>query len=391
MHSRAMLCAASAASARTDPAEAAHEISRGLAGLGPGPAAAAMFFATTGYGPAFARIEQAVRQAVPAGEVVGCSAAGVISRTGESERGAGVAVLALRGDFEVQRFFVPSLRGRALDVGREIGRTVAMVTREPRTVLLLGDSYNLAPDELLAGIESVAPGARVLGAGASEDGSLGETSVVGRATASSNAVAGLVLGGVRSRCAVMQSAVPVGRWFTVTRAQSNRVLQLDGKAALDVYLEELPALLREDLREALRRTRVALLADDRVDAVEPTYVVRSMLGADPDSGALLVGDEVLEGTRLAIAVRDASLARQNFARAIERFAQGPKIAGALYFDSVERGESLYGIPGIDTAYLGSVLGDVELAGFFSGLEIAPLAGRNRFHQSSGVLVGFSPG
>jgi len=387
-----MLSAASAASSKADPVQAARDITRGLADLGPGPAAAALFFATIEHGPAYARIEQAVRAAVPSGEVVGCSAAGVLSDAGESERGPGVAALALRGDFAVQRFFVPALRGRAVEVGREIGRAVQQVERKPRTVLLLGDSYNLAPDELLAGIESVAPGTTVLGAGATEDGSLGETTVVGRATASSNAVTGLVLGGVHTRWTVAQSAHPVGRWLTVTRAESNRVLELDHRAALDVYIEQLPSLLNEDLREALRRTRIALLGDaSATGETHPPYLVRSLLGADPDRGALLVGDEVLEGSRLAIAVRDGSTARQAFARGVEDFAHGPKLAAALYFDSVERGESLYGIPGLDTAYLGSILGDVALAGFFSGMEIAPLAGRNRFHQASGVLVGFSAG
>lgn len=390
-----MLHAACAVSASADPQTAARELARGLAALGPGPAAAALFFATQSHGPAYARIEHAVRQAVPSGEVVGCSAAGILSRAGEREHGPGVAALALRGDFEVQRFFVPALRGRADAVGREIGRAVGMVAREPRTVLLLADSYNLAPDELLAAIEGVAPGVVVLGAGASEDGSLGETTVVGRATASSNAVTGLVLGGVHVRSAVAQSAAPVGPWFTVTRAQTNRVLHLDGETALDVYLRVLPALLREDLPEALRRTRVALLANARGDVgrgdERPAYVVRSLLGADPDTGALLVGDEVVPGMRLAIAVRDGGVAREDLSRAIEGFVRSPGLAAALYFDGVERGESLYGIPDLDTAYLGSVLGNVELAGFFSALEIAPLAGRNRFHQASGVLVGFSAG
>jgi small ligand-binding sensory domain FIST len=100
----------------------------------------------------------------------------------------------------------------------------------------------------------------------------------------------------------------------------------------------------------------------------------------------------MPGMRFAVAVRDPSAAREDFTRAVERFvASGPAIAGALYFDSVERGEALYGIADLDTAYLRRSLGDVALAGFFCGAEIAPLAGRNRFHQSSGVLVGFSAG
>lgn len=236
----------------------------------------------------------------------------------------------------------------------------------------------------------MAPGTVVVGAGASEDGSVGETTVVGRGAAANNAVAGLVLGGLAVRSMVSQGATPVGSWSTVTRAEGNRLLELDGRPALAVFLAQLPDLLRDDLREALRRTRAALAGQGDGSAAEPAYVVRRLLGADAAAGALLVGDEVMPGMRFAVAVRDPATVRQSFAGALERFvAQDPALAGVLYFDSVERGESLYGIADLETAYLRRSLGEVALAGFFSGAELAPLVGRNRFHQSSGVLLGFS--
>lgn len=386
-----MVSAVSASSFAPDPASAAEEIRRALAAhQGSGPAAAAIFFATPGHGPSYGRLEHVLRTAIGDGPVVGCSAAGVITRDGERERGPGVAALVVRGDFQVQRVFVPSLRGRAQEIGHEIGRICATVERAPRTLVLLADSYNLAPDELLAGIESAAPGTVVVGAGASEDGSVGEATVVGRAAAGSNAVAGLVFGGVTLRSTVVQSAAPVGRWSVVTRAEANRILELDGRPAVDTYFARLPELLRADPLEALRRTRAAV-ADADAPPDDPPYVVRRLLGADSDRGALVVGDEVLPGTRFAVAVCDATEARQRFARDVEAFARGPEVAGLLYFDSVERGEGLYGIADLDSAYLRRTLGDVPLAGFFSGVELAPLGGRNRFHQSSGVLVGFCEG
>jgi small ligand-binding sensory domain FIST len=230
----------------------------------------------------------------------------------------------------------------------------------------------------------------VIGAGASEDGSVGEATVVGRAAAANNAVAGLVLGGLAIRSTVVQSAAPVGPWRVVTRAESNRILELDGRPAVDVYFAGLPELLRADPLEAIRRTRAAI-ADGGAGDGDPSYVVRRLLGADSERGALVVGDEVLPGSRFAVAVSDAVEARQRFARELDAFARGPQLAGLLFFDSVERGESLYGIADLDSAYLRQVLGDVELAGFFSGVELAPLGGRNRFHQASGVLVGFCEG
>jgi len=392
MQTRRVLRIASAFSSHADTAQASRDIAVGLEErLGSSRAEAAVFFATPGHGPGYGRIERAIREVVGAGEVVGCSAAGVVSRQGERERGAAVSALALHGDFEVRRVFVPSLRGRADEVGRELGRVVASLDAAPRTLLLLADSYNLAPDELLAGIESNAPETVVLGAGASEDGSIGETTVVGRGVSSSNAVVGLAIGGLDVRSMVTQGGTPVGRWWTMTRAESNRILELDGQPALDVFLGEIPELLRADLREALRCTRAAL-AERAPGNGHPPYVVRRLLGADVSQSALLIGDEVITGMRFAVAVRDPAAARESFARNLEEFAAaGRGIAGALYFNSVERGESLYGIPDLDTAYLRRSLGDVELAGFFSGAELAPLGGRNRFHQSSGVLVGFAAG
>lgn len=381
-----MLSAISAVSFATNPERAAAELVRSVANGGAGPAAAAMFFATPGHGPTYGRLEYALREAT-GGPVIGCSAAGVISRVGEREHGPGAAALVLRGDFEAQRFFLPSLRGRAQEVGHEIGRIAATVERRPRTIVLLADSYNLAPDELLTGIESAAPGTIVVGAGASEDGSVGEATVVGRSAAANNAVAGIVFGGLSIRTTVVQSAAPVGPWHVVTRAEGNRILRLDGRSAVEVYLTGLPQLLRADPLEAIRRTRAAI-ADADASGPEPPHVVRRLLGADSESGALVVGDEVLPGSRFAIAVSDPVEARQRFARALDDFASGGRLAGALYLDSVERGESLYGIADLDSAYLRQVLGDVAFAGFFSGVEIAPLAGRNRFHQASGVLVGF---
>lgn len=385
-----MLVAASAVSFASNPGAAAAELAGAIRSAPAGATSAAVFFATPGHGPAYARLEHALREAIGGGPVVGCSAAGVISRAGELERGSGVAALVLSGDFTVERFFLPSLRGRAQEVGHEIGRLAATVGDTPRTVLLLADSYNLAPDELLAGIESAAPGTVVVGAGASEDGSVGEVTVVGRAAAANNAVTGLVFGGLDVRSAVVQSAAPVGRWRTVTRASANRILELDGRPAVDVFLASLPEILRADPLEAIRRTRAAL-AEPGASGDDPPHVVRRLLGADSDSGALVVGDEVLFGSRFALAVCDAVEARQRFARQLDEFARGPRPAGVLYFDSVERGEALYGIADLDSAYLQRVLGEVDLAGFFSGVEIAPLGGRNRFHQASGVLVGFCEG
>jgi small ligand-binding sensory domain FIST len=76
---------------------------------------------------------------------------------------------------------------------------------------------------------------------------------------------------------------------------------------------------------------------------------------------------------------------------------GAAMAGAaprfgLYFNCAARGTSLYGLPGIDAAYLSGAFGELPIVGFFGNAEIAPLRGRNRVFTHTGVLalVGEAP-
>lgn len=61
-------------------------------------------------------------------------------------------------------------------------------------------------------------------------------------------------------------------------------------------------------------------------------------------------------------------------------------AFGLYFNCCGRGRGLYGQPGVDTALLRAYLGAVPVAGLFTGLELAPVAGLNRLQLFSGVLA-----
>lgn len=376
-----------------DGADAAREVALGAGrGLGRDRARAAIFFATSDHGPALGRFETALRAATGATSIVGCSASGVVWPGGEAERGPAVAAVAIAGDFEVRRFFVPCLRGRAEEAGREIGREAALLESGPKSILLLADSYALAPDELLAGIAALAPDAAVVGAGATESTQTGETRVVAGGRCSPNAVAGLAIGGIRLRTRVSSSCSIVGEWRTVTASAGNRILELDGRPALPAWLECLPGSLRDEMRDGLRATLAALAPPG--DAVSPveSRVVRPILGADPRDDSILVGDEVPPGTRFAVAVRDAAVARESLDADLERFREdGPEVAGALYFAGAERGESLFGHPDVESAYLARGLGDTPAAGLFCGAEFAPLDGRNRFHQHAGVLVGLERG
>jgi small ligand-binding sensory domain FIST len=65
---------------------------------------------------------------------------------------------------------------------------------------------------------------------------------------------------------------------------------------------------------------------------------------------------------------------------------GRKPALGWYFNCCARGSSLYGIPGIDSAYIRQALGDFPLIGMFGGYELAPLGKANHLFAYTGVLA-----
>jgi small ligand-binding sensory domain FIST len=189
---------------------------------------------------------------------------------------------------------------------------------------------------------------------------------------------------------VTQGCQPITHPMTITKADKNLIYEIDGRPALEVFARTLKGPLAEDIRRALMVLFVGLPADrarNKVDA--GSYVVRNITGIDPRTGVLGVAEEVNEGETMIFALRDGQRARddleQMLTRATDRLA-GRKPAFGFYFNCCARGNSLYGVPGIDTAYIRRSLGAFPLIGLFGGYELAPLGGANHLFAYTGVLA-----
>ncbi|MBI2211351.1 MAG: FIST C-terminal domain-containing protein, partial [Deltaproteobacteria bacterium] len=106
-------------------------------------------------------------------------------------------------------------------------------------------------------------------------------------------------------------------------------------------------------------------------------------------GILALAEEVFEGEGMVFTLRDAQRAREDLTQMLERQVKrlgGKRPQFGLYFNCCARGTSLYGIPGIDTAYIRQALGDFPLIGFFGNFELGPLGGKNHLLAYTGVLA-----
>jgi small ligand-binding sensory domain FIST len=352
----------------------------------------ALVFATIGHGPGYSLLLRTIKNTAHATHVVGCSAGGVLTTDGEVEHAPGVAVLVVQSDaFTASRLFLPQLRGRGYETGKEIAAFVQPRLGPDNLLTIFPDTYNFNASAFFHGLAEGVPSLTIVGGGASEDGSLGETFQLCGDTVSNNAVSGLLLSGsFHATVSNAQACQPIGPVHTVTKAQQNLLLELDGRPAFEVFAEVVHQPLIEDLRRATAFVFVGLPVDsERQQVARGEYLVRNIIGFDPAQGIIAVADEIHQGQKMIFTLRDGNGSREDLKQTLEAQVQaweGHPPGFGLYFNCLGRGAELYGFPDLDVSYIKQHFGDLPLIGFFTGCEIAPIHQRAALHQYSGILV-----
>ncbi len=329
--------------------------------------------------------ERLLEQLDPA-VLMGCPALGVLGETVEIESGSGVALWgASWPGVELHAFHlsmgeadVPEVTGWPDDLPEGAG------------VLLLADPYTTPPDDLLRGFDERYPGRAVLGGMASGSNGPGEANLVSREGVHDEGTLALAISGsVRLDPVVSQGCRPVGSHLVVTKADRNAILALGGKpalAALERVANEVEPAERELMRRALHVGRVV---DERKSKFEQgDFLVRNVLGVDPEKQALFIGDWVRAGQTIQFMVRDAAAASEELGALLEREAQAGAPSGAIVFSCNGRGSRLFGVPHHDIGRVHDALGDVPTAGFFAAGEVGPVGGQSFLHGFTASIALF---
>ena len=113
------------------------------------------------------------------------------------------------------------------------------------------------------------------------------------------------------------------------------------------------------------------------------YLVRNIIGADQESGALHIASQ-LEGTPVVqFHLRDGRAAREDLEFRLDAQQAGrdgaATPAGALLFSCLGRGRGLFGVADHDSTLFRQRIGAVPLAGFFGNGEIGPINGTTFLH------------
>ncbi|MBO2463843.1 FIST signal transduction protein [Actinomadura violacea] len=317
--------------------------------------------------------------------MIGCSASGVIGGgRGVEEAGAVSAWAAVLPGARLEAFRLETLKAedKLIVVGMPEGQDDDVVG------LLLADPYSFPVDAFVERSDDALPGLALVG-GLAEAGEHGEARLFVDGDVHEDGAVGVVIGGaVTAATVVSQGARPIGPDMVVTKADENVLYELAGVPALE-KLEQIVLELPEDEQElAGRGLLIGVAMDEYADEHERgDFLVRGVVGADTDSGAIAIGDVVDVGRTVRFQVRDAGAAEEELTALLERFDLAP-VEGALLISCNGRGQAMFPDSDHDAKVLDRAFGPAGVGGFFAAGEIGPVAGRNHVHGFTASILAF---
>ncbi|MDQ3980380.1 MAG: FIST C-terminal domain-containing protein [Actinomycetota bacterium] len=372
---------AAALSEHPDLAEATAEVlGQVLERLGSGEGGAgalappdlAMLFVTPPHVGGFADAARTVREVLKPAVLVGCTAESVVGGSREVERTPGVSLWAGRtGPVEPFHLVATSTPDGPMFTGWPA------FPADASAVLVLGDAFSFPADAFLRRMDLDHPGLPVIGGMAAAGRADGDNRLVLNERVVRHGAVGVVLGpSVRVATVVSQGCRPIGSPLAVTRAEGNVVYELAGRPALERLgeaAETMPEEERELLNSGVHLGRV--IDEHKDDFGRGDFLVRNVMGGDPNSGAIAVGDLIEVGATTQFQVRDAASADED----LRQLIAGQSADAALLFTCNGRGMRLFRKPDHDATVLAENLPGAPVAGMFCAGELGPVGRRNFLH------------
>jgi small ligand-binding sensory domain FIST len=339
--------------------------------VGPEPDLAVLF-ATSAHVGALRDVARTVQAVLRPGVLVGTTAVSVLARDREVEEQPGLALWAGTPG-RVTGVRVSAVRtpgGMAMT-----GLDGALATEGPATLVLLADPLSFPVDDVVDLLAAEAPGVRVVGGLASAGLAPRANRFVLDGEVFDDGAVGVLVPGDEVTTVVSQGCRPIGDPLVVTRAEGNVIAEIAGAPALDRLDELFRRLTAEERQLVQQGLHIGRVIDEhRPDFGRGDFLVRNVLGADRDTGAIAIGDVVPVGSTVQYHVRDAASADED----LHLLLADARGAGALVFTCNGRGVRLFGRPDHDAELVAEVVRGAD-AGMFCAGEIGPVGTRSFVH------------
>ncbi len=383
---------AAALTTKKDPLDAIHDlVSQVRLELGPEKTDLALLFVHPEFLPQLNEIYEPLRSAIGARHWIGCSGASIIGGHREVENEPAISLLVAQlPEVEIVPFTVTQHELEESS-GPGFWHFQLEVTPDDNpNILLFADPFSIQSMQLVGALGEAYPAAPVAGGLASGGQQPGDCRLFLDDQILDEGGVGIALTGkIALRTIVSQGCRPIGQPLTITRAEKNIIFELAGRPPLEVLQELLPKLPESDQKLARKALFLGRVVNEYQEEFgRGDFLIRNLIGHDPQSGALAVGDFMRSGQTVQFQVRDGQSAAEDLAALLTRETKRPKRArphGAVLFSCLGRGEGMYGSPNHDINALHQNFGPLATAGFFCNGEIGPIGEKPFVHGFTSVI------
>jgi len=199
-------------------------------------------------------------------------------------------------------------------------------------------------------------------------------------------------GAVTIKGAVSHGCRPIGDPLTITSVSGNVIQTVGNQRSCDVLEETYRALPEDDQEAANGNILVGIAMSEYLEEHQRgDFLISSILGGDPQTGAIAVAATPSVGQTIQFQLRDGNSAHDDMdqiCRAIAASKGGDQILGGLLFTCAGRGSHLFGEPDHDASLVRKHLGAVPMAGFFCNGEFAPVGDQVFLHGFTASMAFF---
>ncbi len=356
-------------------------------------------FASIGYDQT--SLLRTVREATGGAPLTGCSAEGTINGDDADESNYSVVVTAISSDeLTWTNGLAAGLEADPRAVGKRVAKDLLPhLSADTLGLFVFPDGLTLTLYNFFAGLEENLPSERFLplwggGANASFNNMASPTYQYYDDEVITDGVSYALLSGkAQAGWAISHACIPIGGERIVTRSQGNIIYEIDGKPAMEVFEEYIPAGTLTDDRDWFPyAVSLSLCFKAPSYMKDEEYVVRGMPVVSMADGSITVQTEVPEGTSVWLSSRDKDKVTTGFDRMaaqIKNQLGGEKPKLVFQFDCATRGKMMFREHEklqFLKRFRQSVGPDVPWAGFYAFGEIGPVEEHNNRNLYTAVAL-----
>lgn len=345
--------------------------------------------------------------------IIGGSAIGIITNDALSYEGypAGAAIIESE-TFQVRVAAAGNLDKNEKLAGQKLAEKLSD-SADGKLLLIFYDSIKKVLTEtapplinasplLIEGIEeTLKSNLPLIGGGVIGDYEFNHTKQFCGSYVDSQSVVGALLGGdFKPYFRIMHGCTPKdGIYHTITRIEGPVIYEVDGKPIVDLIDEQYGNKNWRSQVPVGRLTIGVNHGEKYGDIKEGSFVNRLILGVLPDGkGIIIFEPDLKEGAEILFMLRNNKMmiasARKNSEELLaEIAANGEKPVFGLYIDCAGRSAKVSETLTEEASEVQDVLNkyNTPFLGFYSGVEIAPLLGKSRGLDWTGVLLVLAKG